>query len=160
MYRICDVTQDDLDFFFLSDPKLVMLGVSDEEIHLMFTNGRYYMSPHSNYFGVRDDESIKLIVKYEWFTTHCINFHMYARTKDHGTGAAHKMVPVVKQYFSEIENARKAIMMVPSSCEHVLKFADKHGWVKEGCITNCYYWRQKPVDIVIMGLNLKYCEEN
>lgn len=156
MLTVSDVTQDEITAFFLSDLNLLILGVSDEEIHLFRTTGQYPMSPSSNYLGIRSSEGeLMAVVKYEWFTTHCANFHMYVQSKLHGTPKVTELCNLIRQHFEEMEYAHKVILMVPSTCEHVIKFAPKHGWVKEGCITKCYFWRQQPVDLVIFGLNLK-----
>lgn len=151
------LTQQQLDEFFFSDPKLVMLGLSDEEMHYMTTNKHYYMAPGSGYLGVNDPKSGQLIgvIKYEWFTNIAINFHMYIRSELHGTSDVTYVANEARNHFEADEWCRKVLLMVPSSCEHIMKFAPKHGFKKEGYITQCYFWRQQPVDLVIFGLNLK-----
>ncbi len=151
-----DLTSDEATIFFFSDPSLAFMGLSDEELALMYTTKLYLLDDTSHYLAVRDDKNILVcIVKYDWFTTHCVNLHMYISTKFHGTEEVRKITEIIEQYGKDHPKMLKAVLMVPSSCDQVHDFAPKWGWVQEGRITNCYKWREQVVDIVIYGLKLK-----
>ncbi len=152
---IQEVTQQEASDFFFSDPKLALLGLSDEEMACMLRDGFYKLHDGSTYFKVIDSSgAILSIVKYEWFTTHCINFHMYIKSELHHTIAVKEITDLIAQYGRDHPKMMKAIIMVPSSCGQVHTFAPKYGWKQEGRIKKCYKWREQIVDIVIYGLDL------
>lgn len=156
MYKAVSITSEIATVFFFSDPILILLGLSDEEMAIMHKLKKYELSEGSNYIGIQDShDKLVAIVKYEWFTTHTINFHMYIQSKYHHTKEIKSITNFIKQYFKDTLKINKAIIMVPSSCDHIHSFAPKYGFKKEGHITNAYQWRQELVDIIIYGLDLQ-----
>lgn len=149
-----NISNSEITQFFLNDPKLALLGLSDEELAVLHKTGQYLNTTNSILFGVFEDDRLITIVKYELFTTHAINFHMYVKSEYHHTD---KILPISDFIRKTIKKTGmlKAILTVPSPCEHIHKFVKKFGFKEEGRITNCYQWREQVVDLVLYGLNLQ-----
>lgn len=152
---LIEISQQRITDFFLNDPKLALSGLSDEELNYMRQHECYPMAADSTYLGIFLEDQLVAIVKYEMFTTHSINFHMYIKTELQKTNQVEKIVKKVKEHFEALPNILKALIMVPRSCLHVIEFAKKWGWILEGTLSNCCLWRQKIDDIIIYGLMLK-----
>lgn len=155
MYSLVpNISQKEVSNLIFNDPHLVLLGASDEDIALMYKHKEYRLADGSHYVGVKEDDELIAVIKYEYFTTHAINYHMYLASKYHHTDKPRIVVDLLKKYVVEELGIRKVLIFVPSSCDHIHKFAPKHGLKEEGRITKCYQWREQIVDIVIYGLDL------
>ena len=152
--EIRTATQASIDRFFKEDPQLAYLGLSDEELSGMFQDETYKMNNYSTYLSVQKDDKMVGLLKYEWFTTHCINFHMYIATNMRDKRSLLPISQAIKNYCVNEIDAMKAILMVPSTCEHIHNFVERWGFKKEGVITDCYQWRQETVDLIIYGINI------
>jgi len=148
------VSDDDLSDFFMNDPQLCLLGLSDETLVELYKTRRYSPNYGTVYMGAYIGEDLKGILKYDLFTSHCVNVHVYVSSSIHHTESVRPLVSAIKQYLIEEVDAIKAVLFVPSSCEHVHKFAPKMGFKQEGLITQCLLWRQKLVDLVVYGLDI------
>lgn len=156
MYTIIDdITEEIATEFFLSDPRLAFLGISDEELHMLHTNKHYSFLDNSHYVGVlKDGKDLVSILRYEYFTPQSINQHMYINSNYHHTSVPHEVAQFLLNYAMNTLKIYKIITLIPSNCPHALSFGLKHGFKKEGVITNCFQWRQQLVDLVIYGLDL------
>jgi RimJ/RimL family protein N-acetyltransferase len=149
-----NLNQADISSFFFKDARLVYLGATDEAMYNMFKKGEYVLEPDSQYIGIEEDGQLIAVVRYEYFTAQCVSMHMFMNSKFHTTTKPTEGVELLKTFITQTLGINKVILMVPSSCIHIHKFAKKHGFVKEGTITSCYKWRQKMVDLVIYGMRL------
>lgn len=155
MYSITNITPEKATEFFFSDPALVYLGLGDEEMYKLAKTRQYAFQDGCEYLGVYENDTLQCIIKYNWFTTHCINFHMYMRTNLHHSESLKNMARTIKAYFIENVPVTKVMLVVPSTCTHVHKFVAKFGFKQEGLLTNSYQWRQEMVDLHIYGLTLR-----
>lgn len=157
MYNTVNITEADATKFFFNDPKLVLLGLADEEIAFMKRDLKYTFMEGSHYIGVQNTETKELvaILRYEYFTTHTINIHMYISSKYHHTDVPRSVAECLKEYTVNELKIYKVIIIVPSSCHHIHQFAPKHGFKLEGTLTNSFQWREQVVDLLIYGMSLK-----
>jgi len=154
MFELKAVTPEIVSQFFLSDPKLVCLGLPDDEMTTLFQTGQYPCED-TNIAGVYENDRLIALHKFEYFTAHAINVHFYLNSELHGTDKLGQIFYFMKNHLEQNTNLMKVLFMVPSSCIHVQKAAEKFGLVKEGHITNVFVWRQEPCDIIIYGHDLE-----
>lgn len=157
MYIQC-IDNNQLTDLFLNDPKLMYASLGDEELAMLHITDRYYTNDYTTYKGLYEGDELIGAIKWEHFTTKTITLHMYIKTKYQRTNKVLEAVNTIKEYFRTTSEYLKVLMMVPSSCKHVIKFLKRINIKQEGCITKCYTWRQNIVDLHIFGYDLR--EEN
>jgi RimJ/RimL family protein N-acetyltransferase len=113
-----------------------------------------YPCEDTNIDGVYEDGKLIALNKFEYFTRQAINVHFYLSSGYQGTGKLGEIFNFMKKHYEENTDLLKVLFMVPSTCIHVHKAAEKHGLKKEGHLTQCYEWRQEVVDIIIYGQEL------
>lgn len=148
------LTESQLTTFFMEDPKLTMLSLSDEEIAEMWLNKKYIIHPLSQFVGILCGNELHCLLRYEWFTRTVINCHMYIPSKLHHTEHVRPLSEMMHKYVKEEIKAEKIVLFVPTSCDHIHKFASKWGYEKQGEIKECTLWRQLPSSLVIYALDL------
>lgn len=153
-YKVQKVDQDVLNEFFLKDPKLAYLGVSDDELTYMYEYKEYPMCESSKYVGVDIDNELTAVLKFEEFTKEAVNCHVYVKSKHHGDDPLIQCVyNKIHQYLTNL-GYYKALIMVPSPCIHIQKSAPRYGFEYEATIRGCYKWRQELCDILIYSVPL------
>lgn len=154
--EIKDIDNIDLTEFFLSDFPLCYLGLSDLSLHQLKTTGKYELAPGSFALGIYNEENI-LVSSVIWnlFTESCINMHIYLRTKYQHTDMLDKIHEILYTWLKAHERIEKLIIMTPKPCIHVQKASEKHGFKLEGQLSNAIKWRQKTVDLLIYGYDLR-----
>lgn len=154
--KVCLISQNDLTEFFITDPKLMLMGLSDEELALFYKNKKYFINNYSNYMGIKnDDNNLIAIFKWENFTINTLNLHVYITTKLQNKIITKTIISLIRDYFLKNSDCNKIIFMVPEPCTHVIKFLTRLGISQEGYLKNSYYWRQKLTGIFIFGYELK-----
>jgi RimJ/RimL family protein N-acetyltransferase len=148
------LNRDRISAFFFGDPKLVYLGCTDETMFEMFQKGEYNLLPDSQYVGIEENNKLIAVVRYEYFTDQCVSMHMFMNSEFHVTDKPTQAVNLLKTFIKEDLEIDKVILIVPSSCVHIHKFATRHGFEQEGCIKKSCKWRQEMADLVIYGMSL------
>lgn len=156
MLKIKDsIDKDIINKFFLSDPALCYLGLSDSVLNMIYYNGEYTPEKHSTWLGIYEKDELVCLVKYEWYTTVTINLHFYVKTSLQKQGYTKKIQKLLYKYFIAETKAIKVILQVPCPCTHVVKPAKEFGMEHEGTIKSAVMWRNELVDILLFGLVLK-----
>ena len=152
---VISITPKDISDFFLSDPKLMLLGLPDEDIGLLYTTGTLPIHPASVYKGMYEEDELVAIVKWELFTSNSINMHIYIKSNRQHEGLLGSIESSLERWLIENTELTKVIFMVPEPCTHVHKAMVNYGYVKEGLITNSFQWRQSQVGLVLYGKDIK-----
>lgn len=154
--QIKELTKQQISDFFTSDPNLMYLGLSDEEIVVVYMSGAYPVNDTSTYLGFyREDELIGM-AKFERFTTEAVNLHIYIRTIHQHQNITMQIKKVLTKYLLENTSYIKALIMTPDlGCQQIHDKMEKLGFSKEGHITKCFKWRTEEVGIIIYGLDLR-----
>jgi RimJ/RimL family protein N-acetyltransferase len=155
-----ELTKEQISDFIINDPQLVYMGFSDKELIYMHEKGKYSLVPGSYYIGLENDDGLVCILKYEYFTDICVCIHPYVSSKYHGKGVLSEIYTFLYEHFIKQTEIRKVIAFVSDSCIHAIKACEKHGFKKEGHITNCQVWRKELIGIYIYGLDLKSEKKN
>ena len=111
-YTLYDtVTEQEATEFFFSDPKLVLLGLSDEEIVEMYRTKTYELLPDTYYLSIKNEAGkIVCIVKYEYFSSITVNYNMYVSTSEQNNAELYaQIIPMIKKYGTE-QDIHKAIL--------------------------------------------------
>lgn len=164
---IQDVTQEQMTEFFINDPALCYLGLSDLDLQRLYETKQYHPRENTKYLGlytkdlqVVGDLQIEVnklisLVCIELFTEQALTVHFYIPTDLQKKGLALEIQQFLFQYFlTTYPDIKKIITPVPSSCIHVQKSAEKFGMVVEGKITNCMKWRGEMVDLLFYTIPL------
>lgn len=155
MLLISDVTKKQLNDMFLHDPKLMMLGMADEDIYTVYSTGEFPMKSHSVYKGFfKKNGELIGVAKWEPFTTHSINLHIYVKSLEHHKGYLGKIHSTLHTWLKENTEYRHVIIMVPSPCAHIHQATERYGFKEEGFIPNCFLWRQELVGLFIYGSDI------
>jgi len=150
-----DINEAQATEFFLNDPKLCYMGLSDMDMYELYYDKIYTFSPISCYQGVyRDDELIGML-RYEYFSEVAVVVHIYISAAKQGKGLNPEINKAVHKHLSEHTQAMKLITTVPEPCVHVQKAIAKLGFTYEGRVTDSYVWRQKTVDLLYYGCKLE-----
>ncbi len=154
------LNQEELTMFFLSDPKLCYIGLADDDLHVLYSERKYPISPNSGYLGIRDEgNKLMCVVKYEQFTQMAICPHFYLATSCQGKGISDRIHKLVTNYFvDKFPSIKIAIMTVPSPCTYVCKAIERFGAMYESRIKNIMVWRGEVVDLLFYRLKLKRIE--
>lgn len=150
-----DLTEQEISDFFMSDPRLAYLSLSDEDLHFMYNNKAYKVKENSAYGGVYENDKLILVFKWELFTSITITFHMYLLYDLHSTGVLSKIKDKLIDFFRESTSFQKALVPIPSCCTHVIKASEKMGFVHEATIKDSATWRKELVDILYYSIKLK-----
>ncbi len=153
MFEIKPVTPEIVTQFFLSDPKLICLGLPDDEISILYHTGQYPCED-TNIQGLYEDGELIALNKFEYFTRETINMHFYLSSELHGTRKLDDIFTFMKKWYEDETNILKVLFMVPSSCKHIHAVAKRYGFKQEGHITKCFTWRQELGDITIYSQEL------
>lgn len=151
-----EVTEQELTAFFLSDPKLIILGLPDEELVYLHENKEFKCHPGSMFIEILEDDGTSVgVVRWEFFTQISIVIHVFLRSKYHGSNKLGEIYQFVYKHLQTNTNIRKVIAFISSSCIHVIKAVEKHGFKKDGSIPNCLIWREKVVGIEIYSVDIE-----
>jgi hypothetical protein len=153
MLELRPITPEEVTDFFLSDPKLICLGMADDEMIILHETGQYPCE-NTNIEGVYDNEELIALNKFEYFTRNTINMHFYLKSSLHGSGKLDEIFKFMKTHYEQNTDLIKVLFMVPSVCESVHWVAQKYGFKQEGYITKCFTWRKQLTDIVIYSQEL------
>lgn len=149
-----ELTEEQISDFIVNDPKLVYIGLNDNELVYIQENKKYRLTPYSYYIGIEEKDEVVCVLKWEYFTEHCVSIHPYVASKYHGKGMLTKIYDFLWSHFTEQTEIKKVIAFVPDSCNHTIKACEKHGFKKEGHISKCHMWRKELVGVNIYGLDL------
>lgn len=152
--EIKTITIDQFNQFFKDDPALCYLGLSDQSLDYLYHNGTVIVPPDAIIYGVYIDNALSCCVQSDFWSDICTILHMYVPTTRQRKGVFRQVQELMQAYLKEHTNYRKALIYIPSACEHVIATAQAFGLRHEATITNCMTWRQKVVDLVIYGLEL------
>ena len=148
------ITLEQLNKFFKGDPALCYLGLSDQSLDHLYHNDTVVIDSSAVLYGVYIDNILSCCVQSDYWSDICTILHMYVPTKRQRQGVFRKVQELLQAYLKEHTGYRKALIYIPSACEHVIATAQAFGLKHEGTITSCMTWRQKTVDLVIYGLEL------
>jgi hypothetical protein len=155
MFTIKEICNSRIANFFLDDPTLANMGLSDEFLAELYYNKEYTPKDNSQFKGFYLGDDLVFVFKYEHFTPVCLNIHCYLSSKLQRSGAFNDIQKILRDWTKEnYPNITKVICMTPSSCPHIEAACLKFGFKKEGHIEKSMMWRQKLVDILIFGLEL------
>lgn len=154
MLEIRNVTKQEIIDFFISDPRLCEMGLSDVEIVTLQETREYLIKPNSTYHGVYDGDRLLAVSKSEWFTNETLCFHLYVTRICSSEYRAKDIHNLIINTIKEFNKISKVICMVPSTCRHVSMAVISWGWELEGRIKNSITWRHKLVDVLIYSLDL------
>lgn len=140
--------------FFKRDPALCYKGLSDQAMDYLYHTGAIVQSPTSSYYGVYETDELICCVQSDYWSDICTNIHMYVPTKLQHKGTIRRAKDAMIDYLKNNTSYIKAILMVPSVCDHVIITAIAFGLEYEGTIKKCIIWREQPTDMVIYGLDL------
>jgi hypothetical protein len=148
------LSDEQIQDFFLKDPNVSFLGLTDDNLQSMYSQGKYLSGSHSCMLGIYEGEDLCAIFKWELFTPETINIHLFVGTKWHKTGQMSKIFYFMKNHLETKTSFKKVIAMVPSVCEHVWKPLEHFNFVREAHLTKCLVWRNELVDMFIYSINL------
>jgi hypothetical protein len=150
-----EISLKDVNDFFKNDPQLAYLGLSDMALDYLYHKGTIIVSDEALLFGVYSDNELIAHLQAEPWSDVCVNMHMYVSTKLHHSGTIRQVKDQMIKYLLDNTRYSKAVLFIPSACPHVIEVAKAFGLNHEGTISNCMVWRQKVVDMVIYGLDIK-----
>jgi RimJ/RimL family protein N-acetyltransferase len=153
--EIGDITLEQVTKFFLADPALCYLGLSDDDLVSLYENKCLHPINSTVVFkGFYDDGTLVSVLKYEWFTYETVNIHFYISTHLQRKGMSKVIGELICKYFKDSVGAKKIIILIPHTCVHTLGATEKFGMIEEGRLTKSLTWRKELVDIVIKSINL------
>lgn len=156
MFEIKELTNEQVGEFFINDPQLAYLGLSDEFLVGLYQDRVFDAGDLTTMKGVYSGDELVMIFKYEQFAQVTLNTHYYLKTSLQSTDMFSKIVDFLHRWVKETyPYITKILTMSPSTCIHVPPIVKKYGFVQEGCITNAIVWRKKIVDILIFGKPLE-----
>lgn len=149
-----NISAEQINHFFMTDPQVSYLGLPDEDLVSLATTGKYILAEGSVIYGVEEEEEGKLIglIKIELFTSVTANVHFYLHSSLHKSGKLREVREFFYKYFQEETNIEKVIVVAPATCKHVHGPAERFGFKLEGVLTKSLVWRQELVDMYIYGL--------
>lgn len=151
-----DLSEQEISDFFINDPRLAYLGLSDKTLTYMYNYNIYEVNKNSKYAGIYDDNNhLVAIFKWELFTDVTITLHLYVSSVLHSTGILYKIKEEMYDFFSKSTSFKKVIVPVPSNCPHVIKACEKLGFIHESTLTDCTMWRQELIDLLFYTMKLK-----
>lgn len=140
--------------FFINDPTLCYLGLSDEQLSYMYEHKEYNPDPMSYYLGCWEGKKLLAVIKSEKFTENAVNSHIYMSSKLHHKKMTTKIKDLYVQYLIDNTEMTKVLVMTPETCSHVIEPLNHWGFALEGVFTNAIVWRQKLVDLHIYATDL------
>lgn len=155
-----ELTPKEVSDFIINDPVLICLGFSDSELVYMYEHKEYKLHKDSKYIGIKKDDDIIGILKWEYFTEHCISIHPYIASTFQGKGLSKEIGNFISEHLMKNTDVKKAVAFIMEPCEAAIRAAKGFGFKLEGHITKCTYWRQKLTGIYIYGLELDKDEVN
>jgi|ERR1700679_2817861 len=151
---IKQIKLSDFNEFLIADPKLCYLGLCDQSLDYLYHKKTVIIPETSVLYGIYIDDTLSCVIQSDFWSNICTIFHMYVSTNMQHTGLTRKIQALMRDYIKDNTKYRKALLYIPSVCEHVIITAKAFGLKYEGTITNCMEWRQNIVDLVIYGLEL------
>lgn len=159
-----NLSKEEVNNFFLSDPNLVYLSLADEEITSLHTQ-QDLCNDGSRFVGLVEHNCLVGMLRYEHFSNSAVSVHPYLKTELHGScvsrslrkkGRMQEVKNLIVNYFKmpEMSYVTKILVMVPSPCLHIHNIMPSLGLALEGTLKKCCKWRTEPVDILIYSLNL------
>lgn len=150
-----DVTESELTNFFIEDPRLAYLALSDTDLTQLHEEKRLGKSYNSAYFKVTKKDEIVSIIKCEKFSELAACTHLYIKSKYHHTGLYPKVCDLLVNHILAVTDFKKIILTVPKPCEHVGRAAVKYGMRLGAELENIVIWRQKPVNLLYYTLDIR-----
>ncbi len=152
--EIKEIQLNDFNEFLIADPKLCYLGLCDQALDYLYHKKTVLLPEGSKLYGIYIEDILGCVIQSDFWSSICTIFHMYVSTTLQHTGLTRKIQALMRDHIRDNTSYRKALLYIPSPCEHVIMTAKAFGLKYEGTITNCMEWRQKTVDLVIYGLEL------
>ncbi len=149
-----DIDEQQATEFFINDPALAYMGLSDNCMNELYYNKKYIFSPNSRYMGVFNEENMVGLFKYEAFSEVAIVGHMYVAYSFQKKGNNPAIWKTVHDYLVKNTEILKVITAVPEPCTHVQKAGEKIGFVLEGTIKKACVWRKEIVDLLFYSNDL------
>lgn len=155
MFEIKDITNEDIAKFFLEDPALAYMGLTDDFLVGLYYNRDYAPAENSLFKGFYLGEHLVFVFKYELFTPICLNIHCYLNSRLHHSGAFGDIQGMLKGWTREnYPDIKKVIAMTPEPCKHIEAVCLKFGFKKEGHLAKAMIWRKELVDLLIFGMEI------
>lgn len=155
MFVIREPRTEEIDHFFLSDPALCFLGLSDNELYLLHKEQKYTNIAGNEIWGLYEDDKLILLITCSLFTRDAVTISLYLASSYHKTGKFRAAAEFLKAHYIDNTNYNKVLMMSPSTCPHVHRAAEAVGFKLEGTLTKTITWRQELVDLLIYGWTIK-----
>lgn len=150
-----DITKEQITKFFVSDPNLSYIGLSDEDLVHLFKNASLVFNDATHCVGLLDNKNNLIgVLKYEFFSSCTVSAHAYLSTANQNKKLTKELKTCVIDYFKSMNGLKKIICMVPATCGNVHRAMTSMGLVHEGTITKSCMWRQELVDLLIYGINI------
>jgi hypothetical protein len=151
---IKEISREDLNEFFMNDPKLCYIGLSDNSMATLYHHGHVELPSLCVIYGIYREDELVCCVRSDPWSEIATCLHIYISTKLHGTDTSKEIQKLVAGHIKDNTVYTKIIICTPSPCLNVIGAANTFGLKLEGRITNCVIWRQKPADMLIFGLDL------
>lgn len=151
MYNLSPMNEEDVATFFLSDPKLALLGLPDEELHLLRTEQKFKLEGSCQAEGVYEDGELIGVLMWNMFTNMVINMHLYLSSHFHGSGKFKDVHGSIISWAKETPFLKRIVVFSPSTCIHIHKAMEGVGFELEGIMPSAIEWRQEVVDLFIFG---------
>ena len=150
-----ELTEQEISDFIVNDPKLVYMGFADKELQYMYENKKYHLHPDSFYIGIEKDDVLIGILKWEYFTQNAISVHPYISSKYQGQGLSKEMSKFVCAQLVKDTQIKKVVAFIMEPCEQAIRAVKACGFILQGHVTNCTYWREKLTGVYIYGIDLE-----
>lgn len=151
MFVIRELRIEEINDFLVADPNVCYLGLTDNELYILYMNKSYMPLSSSEFAGVFDGEELIMLVRSEPFTRDTISLHLFLATKYHHTGKLREIQAFLKDYYRTQTEYKKIVVMSPETCVHVHKVVEAFGFSLEGRLTKCITWRNELVDLLLYG---------
>lgn len=140
--------------FFLSDPKLTCMALSDEELVNLYETKQYERFPGATYLQAIDNNECIAILQLEPFTKYSVTLHARLRTEHQGTGKVIELFEEIKNYLLNMQ-ITTIISFAPESCYHASKCLIKLGFKEKCILEKSIVWRKNLEDLKMYSYLLK-----
>lgn len=142
---IIEVTRDQCLGWILSYPELADRAFSMDKLKFSETISRY--------ISIVTDSEVLCMIKHEWFSQFCIEFHAYLNPKYWGTEYLTKCQNMLECYYKEC-GAKTIVCQCPEDCKPAIYGSKKVGFQEIGRIKKAIEWKGKMNDIIILQKEL------
>ncbi len=107
----------------------------------------------SKYIAVVSDTDVICMVKHEWFSDYCIQFHAYLNPRLWSTKYLTICQNLLECYYRDC-GALSILCMCPTDCLPAIKGSKKVGFKECGKILHATEWKGKVSDLIVLQKEL------